>query len=60
MDNSEKIKQLRKYKTIATGLFLLMAAVFIIASFYEKRGTGYWAGYIRTFSEAAMVGALAD
>ena len=45
-------------KAAATGLLLVMAAVFIVARQYEA---GYpWVGYIKAFAEAAMVGGLAD
>src|SRR5690606_6744392 len=60
MDDVQKRKQLRKYKMIATGLFVLMALIFVIMTVLEKRNPAHWVGYIRAFSEAAMVGALAD
>jgi len=60
MNDEAKRKQLRKYKAFATGLFLLMAAVFIITTILQKSNTSHWIGYVRAFSEAAMVGALAD
>jgi len=44
----------------ATGLFVLMAIIFIIMTILEKKNHAHWIGYIRAFSEAAMVGALAD
>lgn len=44
----------------ATGLFVLMAVVFVVMTILEKENTAHWIGYIRAFSEAAMVGALAD
>lgn len=60
MNDQEKKKQLRKYKTFATGLFVLMAAVFIVMTILEKNHSSHWIGYVRAFAEAAMVGALAD
>lgn len=60
MNDEEKKKQLRKYKTFATGLFVLMAVIFVIMTILEKKNPAHWIGYIRAFSEAAMVGALAD
>ena len=60
MNDEEKKKQLRKYKTFATGLFVLMAVTFVIMTILEKKNPAHWIGYIRAFSEAAMVGALAD
>lgn len=56
----EKKRQLRKHKMLATGLFLLMAVVFISMSWTIKDGPQSWMYYVRAFSEAAMVGALAD
>lgn len=60
MTDQEKQRQLTRYKTLATGLFLLMALVFISMTFLQKHNPSHWIGYIRAFSEAAMVGALAD
>lgn len=60
MTDQDKKRQLRRYKTLATGLFLLMAATFIIMTLLQKQNPSHWIGYIRAFSEAAMVGALAD
>lgn len=45
-------------KLFATGLLLLMVVVFALSSIWEP---GYsWLQWVRAFSEAAMVGALAD
>ena len=60
MNDEAKRKQLRKYKAFATGLFVLMAIVFIITTILQKTNDSHWMGYVRAFSEAAMVGALAD
>lgn len=60
MNDELKKKQLRNHKLLATGLFILMASIFIVATILEKRNPSHWIGYIRAFSEAAMVGALAD
>lgn len=60
MNDEAKRKQLRKYKAFATGLFVLMAVVFVITSILQKTNSSHWIGYVRAFSEAAMVGALAD
>lgn len=66
MQDSYKIDQsleeakmaLQKMKNLATGLFIVMAIVFIIAKIFEKQF--HWVSYVRAFGEAAMVGALAD
>ncbi len=60
MNDLEKIKQLRKYKNLATGLFLLMLVVFVLTTYLQKSNEAHWIGYLRAFAEAAMVGALAD
>lgn len=60
MNDEAKRKQLRKYKVFATGLFVLMAVLFIGTTLLQKTIDSHWIGYVRAFSEAAMVGALAD
>ncbi|KUF40285.1 DUF445 domain-containing protein [Myroides marinus] len=57
---TDKKKQLQKHKRIATGLFLLMAIVYIIMVYTIRHSSASWMGYVKAFSEAAMVGALAD
>lgn len=58
MTTAEKEKKLREFKALATGLFLLMAAIFFLTEYFHEAGS--WIGYVNAFSEAAMVGALAD
>lgn len=60
MNDTEKKLQLRRYKAFATSLFVLMAVIFIVTTVLQKNNPAHWIGYIRAFSEAAMVGALAD
>ncbi|WP_336689233.1 MULTISPECIES: DUF445 domain-containing protein [unclassified Chryseobacterium] len=60
MNDEAKRKQLRKYKAFATGLFVLMVVLFIGTTLLQKTIDSHWIGYVRAFSEAAMVGALAD
>ncbi|SFI87948.1 Uncharacterized membrane-anchored protein YjiN, DUF445 family [Kaistella treverensis] len=60
MNDSEKKAQLRKYKMFATGLFVLMALIFVTTTILAKENPAHWIGYLKAFSEAAMVGALAD
>lgn len=48
----------RTMRRVATGLLVLMAAVFLISRQYA--GMHPSVGYVMAFSEAAMVGALAD
>jgi uncharacterized membrane-anchored protein YjiN (DUF445 family) len=45
-------------KVVATGLLVVMAAVFFAARTLEVRYP--WVGYVKSFAEAAMVGGLAD
>lgn len=60
MNDEEKRIQLRRYKMFATGLFVLMALIFIVTTILQKSDQSHWIGYLRAFAEAAMVGALAD
>src|SRR3712207_3523522 len=46
-------------KRLATGLFLVAAAVFLLCVLLGEE-TGAWVGYVRATAEASMVGALAD
>jgi uncharacterized membrane-anchored protein YjiN (DUF445 family) len=48
----------RRMRLMATGLLLLMAVLFLIARRYEAMHPAW--GYALAFSEAAMVGGLAD
>lgn len=60
MNSEAKKQQLKQYKTLATGLFFLMLIVFVLSTIYFKKYHLGWIGYVKAFSEAAMVGALAD
>src|SRR6478752_7446823 len=57
---NNKAAQLRKHKMLATGLFLLMLLVYILMTWLLRTQPAAWMGYVKAFSEAAMVGALAD
>jgi uncharacterized membrane-anchored protein YjiN (DUF445 family) len=48
----------RGMRIIATGMLVLMAAVFLLASRYQDVHPAW--GFVRAFAEAAMVGGLAD
>ncbi|HML09244.1 MAG TPA: DUF445 domain-containing protein [Stellaceae bacterium] len=56
--NIESRAALRRMRIVATGLLVLMLALFIIAWRFEARLA--WLAYLRAFSEAGMVGACAD
>ncbi len=58
--SEEKRIQLRKHKLLATGLFFLMAVVYGVMVYLQHNGGQPWMGYVEAFSEAGMVGALAD
>lgn len=49
---------LTRMRRIATGLLLLMAALFVAAKLLQPRFA--WLSFVAAFAEAAMVGALAD
>lgn len=55
-----KQKQLQKHKSIATGLFFVMAVVYGLMVYLQHQNTQSWMGYVEAFAEAGMVGALAD
>ncbi len=59
MSDTKKI-QLRKHKLFATGLFFLMALIYSVMVYLQHHGAERWMGYVEAFSEAGMVGALAD
>lgn len=50
--------QYQRARAIATGLLLCMAALFVASLIWERSYPAL--GWLRTFAEAAMVGALAD
>ncbi|PZA19000.1 DUF445 family protein, partial [Modestobacter versicolor] len=59
LDDPARARDLTKMKRLATGLFLLAAAVFLVCVLLGEE-TGAWVGYVRATAEASMVGALAD
>ncbi len=60
MNESVKAAQLRSHKRLATGLFLLMLLSYAVMVWLSRSHPAPWIGYVQAFSEAAMVGALAD
>jgi len=54
---AERRRSLRRMKAVALGLLVAAAVVYVIT---KLDGGDGWVGYVRAFSEAAMVGALAD
>ena len=58
MNDDDRGRELRRMKTRATGLFVVVTVAFVVARLLERHGT--WVAYVRAACEAAMVGALAD
>lgn len=58
--DEEKRRGVRRMKTTATGLLLLVALVYVLATWAKNEGVGGWPGYVAAAAEAGMVGALAD
>jgi uncharacterized membrane-anchored protein YjiN (DUF445 family) len=58
LDDPARARDLARMKRLATGLFLLAAAVFLACVLFGHDVT--WVGYVRATAEASMVGALAD
>ena len=54
----DKRSQLKKFKWFASLLLLFMALIYTACEIFFPQQI--WAGYVKAFSEAAMVGALAD
>jgi uncharacterized membrane-anchored protein YjiN (DUF445 family) len=54
----ERQRNLERMKRRATGLLVLMGAIFVAASLVEPQHT--WIGYIRATAEASLVGGIAD
>ncbi|MEW2306272.1 DUF445 domain-containing protein [Streptomyces sp. NPDC006655] len=58
--DEERQRGVRRMKTTATGLLLLVALVYALAKWASGAGAGPWADYVAAAAEAGMVGALAD
>jgi uncharacterized membrane-anchored protein YjiN (DUF445 family) len=57
---SQKRRDLRRMKLVATGFLVLAALIYVGTQIAEAAGAGAWVGYVRATAEASMVGALAD
>jgi uncharacterized membrane-anchored protein YjiN (DUF445 family) len=58
--DEEKRRGVRRMKSIAAGMLLMVAVVYALAK-WQQSGEGVgWAGYVAAAAEAGMVGALAD
>nr|WP_241836594.1 DUF445 domain-containing protein [Streptomyces sp. CB01249] len=58
--DEEKRRGVRRMKTTATGLLLLVALVYVLATWAKNEGVSGWPGFVAAAAEAGMVGALAD
>lgn len=56
----DKKVQLKRHKTTALLILLVMAAVYILMVYLQRAQPAAWMGYVKAFSEAGMVGGLAD
>lgn len=54
----QKKDELARMKRLATGLLLLMTAIFILTRYFH--GEFVWLSFVEATAEAAMIGALAD
>ncbi len=52
------VSRLRRMRGLASGLLAVMALAFVVASVYADRSP--WLGALRAFTEAALIGGLAD
>lgn len=57
-DDELKRQRLSSMKRTATGMLVVVAALFAVARWYETQFP--WLAWVRAFSEAAMVGGIAD
>ncbi|KQX52751.1 MULTISPECIES: DUF445 domain-containing protein [unclassified Streptomyces] len=58
--DEEKSRGVRRMKTLATALLLVVAVIYALATWARNAGWGAWTGYVAAAAEAGMVGALAD
>ena len=54
----ERRSALRRARTLATSLLVLMLVIFVATSIFMKQWP--WLAYVRAFAEAGMIGACAD
>jgi uncharacterized membrane-anchored protein YjiN (DUF445 family) len=57
-DDEVRRLRLRQMKRVAAALLVVVAVIFVVARVLEARYP--WLGFVRAFSEAAMVGGIAD
>ncbi|HET8551363.1 MAG TPA: DUF445 family protein, partial [Gammaproteobacteria bacterium] len=57
-ESNDKLTRLRQTKLAATGLLAFMAAIFAVSLEFEPSAP--WLRFVQAFTEAALVGGLAD
>ncbi len=60
LTDEDRRRDLVRMKSIATGLLLLAAVIYLVANRAVNAGGPAWVGYVRAAAEAGMVGGLAD
>ena len=60
LSDEARRRDLRRMKTVATGLIAIAAVVYVAAARWERSGGPEWVGYLAAAAEAAMIGGLAD
>ncbi|KIZ18760.1 membrane protein [Streptomyces natalensis ATCC 27448] len=58
--DEDRRRGVRRMKTLATGLLLTVAVIYVLAKWAQSSGAGGWTGFVAAAAEAGMVGALAD
>jgi uncharacterized membrane-anchored protein YjiN (DUF445 family) len=58
--DEERRRGLRRMKSVAGGLLVLAAIVYVVARRAEEAGAPAWVGFVRAAAEAGMIGGLAD
>ncbi|MET9801384.1 DUF445 domain-containing protein [Streptomyces sp. NPDC006368] len=59
-EDEEKRRGVRRMKITATSLLVLVALIYVLATWARNAGVSGWPGYVAAAAEAGMVGALAD
>ena len=60
LDPEQQRRDLRRMKTVAAGVLLVAAVIYLLTRRAEAAGAPGWVGFVRAAAEAGMVGGLAD
>jgi len=60
LDVEQQRRDLRRLKSVAAGVLLAAAFVYVLARRADDAGAPAWVGFVRAAAEAGMVGGLAD